>query len=117
MPNKADRNYFKTAIAIPRNSIYISAFDLNQEWGKIDRPFKASIRLAAPIYNSQNKLQGIVAITYMGEHLDRQLTQKSYTTLGQVMILNRSGYWLISPEPEQEWGFILPQRRQQTFER
>lgn len=117
LQNQADRDYFKTAIAMPRDSIYISAFDLNQEEGKIERPFKPSIGLAAPIYNSQKKLQGIVVINYMGEHLDKQLTQNSYTTPGKPMLLNRAGFWLITPEPEQEWGFMLPDRGQQTFER
>lgn len=103
---------------MPKDSIYISVFDLNQEQGKIERPLKPSIRLAAPIYNSQNQLQGIVVSNYMGEHLDQQLTQKSYRTLGQSMLLNRAGFWLINPEePEKEWGFMLPDRRQQTFER
>ncbi|NEO57240.1 MAG: GAF domain-containing protein [Okeania sp. SIO3B5] len=118
LQNKADRDYFKTAIAMPKDSIYISAFDLNQEQGKIKRRFKPSIRLAAPIYDRQNKLQGIVVSNYMGEHLNRQLTQENYRTLGQSMLLNRTGFWLINPEyPEKEWGFILPNRRQQIFER
>ncbi|NES68036.1 MAG: GAF domain-containing protein [Okeania sp. SIO2D1] len=118
LQNKTDRDYFKTAIAMPKGSIYISVFDLNQEQGKIELPFKPSIRLAAPIYNLQNELQGIVVTNYMGEHLDRQLTKKNHRTLGQSMLLNRAGFWLINPEkPEKEWGFILPDRRQQTFER
>ncbi|NER02701.1 MAG: GAF domain-containing protein, partial [Okeania sp. SIO3C4] len=117
LQNKADRDYFKTAIAIPRNSIYISAFDFNEERGKFEQLFKPSIRLAAPIYNRQNKLQGIVAIDYMAEHLDRQLTQKNYRTPGQLMLLNRAGYWLIAQESKQQWGLRQPNREQQTFER
>ena len=115
LQNKADRDYFKAAIAMPKGSIYISTFDLNQENGKIDRPFKPSIRLAAPVYNPQNSLQGIVVLNYMGEHLHKQITQSSYTTLGQSMVVNKAGYWLLSSKPEQEWGFILPERGQQTF--
>ena len=118
LQNKADRDYFKTAIAMPKDSIYMSVFDLNQEQGKTEPPFKPSIRLVAPIYNRQNKLQGMVVANYMGEHLNRQLTQENYRTLGQSMLLNRAGFWLIDPEkPEKQWGFILSDRRQQTFER
>ena len=116
LENKADRDYFKTAIALPKGSIYISSFDLNQENGKIDRPFTASIRLAAPVY-TQNELQGIVVLNYMAEDLQKQLTESSETTLGKSMLLNKAGFWLLSPNSEQEWGFILPERAQQTFGR
>ncbi|MDH5299514.1 MAG: PAS domain S-box protein, partial [Desulfobulbaceae bacterium] len=33
----------------------------------------------------------------------------------RLMLLNRDGYWLKGLHPEDEWGFMYPQRRSKTF--
>lgn len=37
------------------------------------------------------------------------------STGSQIMLLNADGYWLWSPNPEDEWGFMYPDRLGRTF--
>jgi len=34
---------------------------------------------------------------------------------GSVMLINQAGYWLKGLRPEEEWGFMFPDRQQSTF--
>ncbi|MGZ5054593.1 MAG: PAS domain-containing sensor histidine kinase, partial [Methylobacter sp.] len=34
---------------------------------------------------------------------------------GALWLLNAKGYWLIGPDPEDEWGFLYPERKDKRF--
>jgi hypothetical protein len=62
LQRKGDRDYFKEAITLSPNEIYVSQIDLNQEQGVIDTPHVPTLRTAAPIYTPGGKPFGIVII-------------------------------------------------------
>ncbi len=64
LQNKSSRDYFKKAIGLNPGEIYISEINLNRENGKIELPIKPVVRLAAPIFDTNNSKLGIVVINY-----------------------------------------------------
>jgi len=115
LQSKGDRYYFTDAIALSKEQISISPFDLNVENGKIEQPLKPTIRFATPVFNRNGEKKGIAISNYLGDRLLAGLTETNLTSLGEIMLLNSEGYWLKGPNPEDEWGFMFPEKQDRTF--
>ena len=55
LQQKGERPYFKETIGLPVGEIYVSALDLNQEHGAVERPF-TTLRIATPQGRPDGKL-------------------------------------------------------------
>ena len=110
LQNKADRYYFWRSMRLERGQVFISPFDLNQEHGKIEVPHKPTIRFGTPVFDDKG-VRGILVLNYLGAGLLGKLAQVSATFPGSVLLLNVDGYFLRSPDAQDEWGFNLGHQR------
>ncbi|MDJ0884681.1 MAG: diguanylate cyclase [Desulfobacterales bacterium] len=117
LQSKGSRYYFREAFVLEAGQIFVSPFDLNIEQGRIETPFKPMIRFATPIVDRQGRKYGVVVLNYLGRNLIDALREAGHMALGNIMLLNKNGYWLCGPDPEMEWGFMLPERWDQRFGR
>lgn len=115
LQRKADRYYFKDTIGLGPDEIFVSPFDLNVENGKLEFPLKPMIRFGIPIFDSAGKKQGIVILNYLGETLIAAMRDMAGSARDRVMLVNGDGYWLSGPNPEDEWGFVIPSRKDRKF--
>ena len=114
---KGDRYYFTETIDLAPGQIFISPLDLNIEHGVIEQPLKPMIRFGMPIFAHNGQKGGIVVLNYLAQELIDVLQAVSRGLLGEFLLLNHEGYWLASVNPDQEWGFMYPDRKEQTFSR
>lgn len=112
---KKHRNYFKETVAWHRNEIFISPFDLNIEFGKIEIPLKPVIRFGTPVVNSEGDNRGVVVLSFLGNTLIDELMASSSQRHAEFTLLNSEGYWLIGPNPSDEWTFMYDQRSHHNF--
>ncbi len=117
LQSKADRYYFQGSIKLGHGEIYVSPLDLNIEGQGIERPFKPVIRFATPVFDSRGRKRGVVVLNYLGKTLIDILNQAEPAAQGQLMLLNDEGYWLHGPNPQDEWGFMFPDKKETTFGR
>jgi len=107
LQNKSERYYFKDSSSLNPNEIYVSPFDLNVEYGKLEIPYRPVLRFATPVVNKQGVKQGVILVNYSGEDL---LSKFSETTLKKeghgLWLVNNQGYWLKGPSEDFEWGFM-----------
>lgn len=115
LQSKKDRYYFQNALALNRGKIYISPFDLNVENGRIEQPVKPTIRFATPVFDAAGRKRGVLVVNYLGRHLLDDLQRAAAGQTGSIMLLNADGYWLKGASPNEEWAFMYPQRRGQSF--
>ena len=104
---KRQRYYFKDTFALEKGVVFISPFDLNIENGGVEEPFKPMIRIATPVFDSEDRKSGIVILNYLGDTLLQKILALDSVAQGKTMLLNADGYWLHSPDPKQEWGFMF----------
>ncbi|MBW9268758.1 MAG: hypothetical protein K1566_03860 [Candidatus Thiodiazotropha sp. (ex. Lucinisca nassula)] len=116
LQNKRNRYYFSDAFKLHKGEIFISPLDLNVERGEIERPLKPMIRFGTPIVDSQGRKTGIVLLNYLGNDMLKSFDQFTGHSQQAMMLLNNEGYWLKSPEPEDEWGFMFKEREQLRFQ-
>ncbi len=115
LQDKSGRYYFQEAIRLNRREMYVSPFDLNVERGQIEQPYIPMIRLSSPVFDESGEKRGIVVLNYLGDNLLRRLRTHSSRHMSQFMLLNSAGYWLYSPNQEDEWGFMFADRKERTF--
>ncbi|MCK5662272.1 MAG: PAS domain S-box protein, partial [Thiotrichaceae bacterium] len=114
LQDKSDRYYFTETITLDKEQVYLSAFDLNIDSGKIETPIKPVIRLATPIFNKNNQVSGIVILNFLGQQLLDFLAD-SPDSPNQHLLINEQGYWLKGLKSSDEWGHMYPDRQSKTI--
>lgn len=112
---KQQRYYFKDVKSADPGTIYISEFDLNIENGEIERPIKPIIRFSTPVFSADQAFQGVVVLNCLGQYIIDEILGVSDQNTGALMLVDSDGYWLSSPNREDEWGFMLSDRADKRF--
>lgn len=107
LQNKSSRYYFRDIQTLDRDELYISPLDLNIENGEIEIPYKPVIRLAKSVFNAQNQYKGSLLLNVIGNDLLRAFRNATDSASKHIMLVNKDGYWISSPNSEQEWGFMF----------
>ena len=116
LQNKGKRYYFYDAFKLEKNQVFISPLDLNIENGEIEKPLKPMIRIGTPIFDGNNKKRGIALLNFLGDSLIQNIRENvNIVNINELMILNSDGYWLYSPNPDEEWGFMYENKKDVSF--
>ena len=115
LQDKSRRYYFKDTIALRQGEVFVSPCDLNIEQGAIEQPLKPMIRFGAPVFAQNGSRLGIVMLNYLAQEILTDLDELKGNAVDRIMLVNREGYWLKAPSPEDEWGFMFPEKKDRTF--
>jgi diguanylate cyclase (GGDEF)-like protein len=103
LQDKSKRGYFPICRDLPKGGIYISQLDLNVENGQVEIPYKPVVRICSPIVDSKGNKQGILILNFNATQMLKQFSALS----NHLMLVNMDGYWLVSPNPQDEWSFMF----------
>ncbi len=109
LQNKASRYYFSDAMAVSADLIAMSPLDLNMEHGKVEIPYKPTIRISTPI-DDGDKRYGVLVMNFLGKKLLDLMNALQFSRNASVGLLNQDGYWLQGLNAEDSWGFMFPDR-------
>jgi len=112
---KGDKFYFRAAMALSGDAVYISRMDLKMEHGRVERPFKPVIRFAMAVPGEHGRPAGIVVINHKATDMLERYRRATLPTAGMAMLLNADGYWLSHPDPQQRWGFMFADRSKRNM--
>jgi len=112
---KGGRYYFKDTLSLSGDKFFVSPFDLNIEKGKIESPHKPMIRFGVTVFDKARQKRGVVILNYLGSQLIESVRQAGELSAGDTMLANSDGFWLCSPQPEDEWGFMFEARKRRRF--
>ena len=107
LQNKGKRYFFTDTFKLRPGDIFISPLDLNIEQDKIELPHKPMIRFATPVSDDQGNKRGILILNYFGREMLDAFATATRGAADHIMVINGEGYWLKSPRPEDEWGFMF----------
>ncbi|BCN92485.1 hypothetical protein THMIRHAM_02700 [Thiomicrorhabdus immobilis] len=107
LQNKSHRDYFIESSKLNNQSIFISEFDLNIEFGRIEVPIKPTIRIASPVFDKQDNRIGLIVINFNGNYLLEQLTGINKFGNQKLWLVNQKGDWLIPPDGARSFGRLL----------
>lgn len=116
LQNKSDRPFFQQANILKAGEIYISAFDLNFNNAQLEVPYRPMVRFAAPLFDSTGRRRGMYIINYHGTNLVNALRKLVPQQFQQrLRVLNSNGFWIKAANPNDEWGFMIPDRSNKTL--
>ena len=113
--NKKGRYYFAAAMRLRAGQVYVSRLDLNIEDGRVERPLRPTLRFATPVFDEEGQKVGVLVLNYSASFLLNNLERAAVSSRGEVMLLTPEGYWIHSPRKQEEWGFMIPERKGRTF--
>ncbi|MCA9217401.1 MAG: hypothetical protein KDB27_30240, partial [Planctomycetales bacterium] len=105
LQDKSGRYYFQEARTLLPSEIFVSEFDLNEEHGTIERPFKPVIRFLTPVTDEDQQVRAFVALNFLGKDL---LSDLDDTSLGGYLLLLRpDGHYIRGADQDDAWGWLL----------
>lgn len=107
LQNKSQRTYFELAKSAPRGTIYISGIDLNEEFGKIEKPIKPVIRLSAPVFDRFGERHGVVVLNLRAAPILKEVTDSLTLDGAQPFVLDNDGNWLLGGAEGENWSMDL----------
>ncbi len=105
LQNKRDRYYFRESQDLSIGDVFVSEFDLNQERGAIEQPYNPVIRFVTPVNDSSGSKRALLVLNYLGSRLLDEL--RAISLPGDTMVLRKDGHFLLSPNPDDQWGWLL----------
>ncbi len=109
LQNKGTRYFFTDTMALNPGQVFVSPLDLNIEGDAIERPYKPMLRFATPVVDAAGKRRGIVILNYLGRTMLDEFAGAVGRLSDDIQLLNGDGYWLMSRDPADEWGFMFKQ--------
>jgi len=110
LQDKHDRYFFNDTMRLDPGVIYVSPLDLNMDNGKIETPYKPTIRVATPVFNKDGNARGILIINIAARSMLSAFVSSAGPAADRIMLLNADGYWLKSPDEADEWGFMFQRK-------
>ncbi|WP_421863369.1 ATP-binding protein [Motiliproteus sp.] len=114
LQNKSGRYYFEDTLRLDPKQVYVSRLDLNVEGGEVEQPFKPMIRIGTPVVDAAGRKRGILLFNYRAQKILDIIESRGQSD-GAMVLINSEGYWLKGLNPDHEWSFMWPERRQYTF--
>ncbi|MEF2072973.1 sensor histidine kinase [Consotaella aegiceratis] len=106
LQTKGDRDYVGQTMTLPIGALFVSPFDLNQEFGAIERPFSPVVRVAMPIADGRGGTFGILVVNIdMKYFLDAIREQNGSSR--RIYLVNARGDLLLAPDASREFAFEL----------
>ena len=115
LEDQSARYDVRQAMQLQTGEVYVSRFDLNHEHGKVERPLKPVIRFMAPLFYEGGGRAGAVALNYLGQGALNQLHMTAVVSGSRLSLVDANGYWLRGADPDDEWGFMWPERHERRF--
>lgn len=117
LQDKSYRYYVQQGLQLPIGSVYLSPLDLNIEHGQVEIPLRPTIRVVTRTGSNHSLPGALVVINYDGQGLLDALDRLQAPSGAALWLINSNGYWLHSDQPEQTWGFMLPERSDASLSR
>ena len=100
LQDKSKRNYFQNAKNFATEKIFFSDIDLNNENGKIENPFRPTIRGILPIMKGK-EFEGILIINFSLDVLQKKFFNSE---MFHMMLVDGDGYTLSHYDKNKSWG-------------
>ena len=107
LQDKSTRPYFRMAQNAPRGTVYISGIDLNEEFGRIEKPIKPVIRMSSPVFDRTGARLGVVVVNLRAEPVLFDLVAPLSDGGLKPFVVDRDGNWILGGESGENWALDL----------
>lgn len=95
LQNKANRDYFQIISSMQKVTLWHSKIDLNIENGKVEVPYRPTIRIGLPMFNKQKEFAGMIIVNILTNNLFNSI---SHSSAFEHFIIDKNGNYIIHPD-------------------
>ena len=106
LQDKSGRPFFEHGLALQAGQVHLSPLDLNVEHGRIEQPYRPTLRASSPFVHADGEV-GVVVVNLHGQALLDRLRAQAGRAGFELYLVHPQGYWLVGPEPGDGWGWQL----------
>ncbi len=103
LQNKSKRYYFTKTASLKKGEYYISNLDLNIENGKIEIPFKPTIRISKPVFRN-GSFDGILILNYLAQEIIDNIKDLERF---DVYFMDKNSNFFLHPDPRKNFSSQL----------
>jgi signal transduction histidine kinase/DNA-binding response OmpR family regulator len=111
----SERPYFVRTIALERQEVFVSPFELNVVGEKTEQPPHPTIMFSTPVFDVEGYKRGVLIFSFEGQKVLDKLIAETKESAGEVALLNADGYWLKGPNRQYDWAFMDDSQKNKTF--
>ena len=100
LQDKSNRDYFQIVSKLKTQKVWHSKLDLNIEHGKIEVPYRPTMRAAVPIY-IDDTFQGIVIVNMLMENL---LKNFKNSNIFDIFLIDKDGNFILHTNNKYSWN-------------
>jgi signal transduction histidine kinase len=94
LQDKSDRYYVREALTRQRGDLYVSPLDLNEEFGRVERPERPVVRVATVVAGRNGRTRGLIVVNLHAQVLLDPLQDMVRARDGMAYLFDRSGHYL-----------------------
>lgn len=106
LQDKSGRPYVQDGIKLS-DGIYVSAFNLNKEFGKITVPHTPVLRFMKKVFRKNGEILGVVVVNISGHEILNTFKKSSRESFGHIFFVNGQGGWIVGPDESYDWRFLF----------
>ncbi|MBI3922109.1 MAG: PAS domain S-box protein, partial [Armatimonadetes bacterium] len=104
LQNKAERYYFKEAIALSAGEVYFSPIDLRRDFGRRVVPLQPMLRIAMPVFSTKGERRGLVIANVVPQPLVHPDLLMHPGRGQSAFIADAEGYYVHHTDVKKEFG-------------
>jgi len=104
LQRKGARDYFKSGLTLGAGKVHLSSFSLNQEHGRIEVPYRPTLRAVIPVFDERGERFGMLVLNLDAPSLFMPLLQVQPAG-GQTFIADQDGHYLLHPDSRRAFAF------------
>ena len=106
LQSKVEEPYFVETSKLQSGENYVSAINLNREYGKIVYPLLPTYRVSTPVYDSKGVLFGMLIVNYDGQQLLNQVRSKTASDI-LLYLVSHEGEFVLHPDENKQFAAQL----------
>lgn len=103
LQSKSNQSYYLESIQLSEGQLYMSPISLNQEYGKVEFPYRPMLRLSLPIFNDQQKRFGFIIVNVNASKL-LYFLKNNVMAPHELALTDHEGYFLLHPNKDLMYG-------------
>ena len=100
------RDDYIAAATLSAGGVHISRIDLEMDSDAIGQPARPLLRAAVPVTDADGRRSGILVLDYLAAEMFGYVRDVTTPIADRLAIVDGDGYFLLSADPQQEWGFM-----------
>ncbi len=114
-PNLSRNDFFKQALNLKQKEVLFSSIHPKKDHGLYQLPLTPIFQAAIQLDPAKAGSGLLLLLEFSGNKLLAEIQQRAQGMDGHIMVLNQDGYFLLGMNQNDQWGHLMPARKEKNL--